>query len=181
MPHLVVARNAISFLVFITLLVQLVLFYWHLSIPASTAPSDLEHVQTVHWNAASRKTNEELKTTPKPLTKLQTFHDLKIKNIPPAMRKNYHLVVSQNVTNLGNNSNNLQKKWNTVDDVKIKKTPSTHEKEDTRPDMFVLHVGPPKTASTTLQHFLDLYQPLLAQDNYTYFGPSRSPIRTGLS
>ena len=67
-----------------------------------------------------------------------------------------------------------------IDDVKIKIAPSIHEKENTRP-LFVLHVGPPKTASTTLQHFLDLYQPLLAQDNYTFFGPTLSPIGTGLS
>jgi hypothetical protein len=168
MPRLVVARKAISCLVFITLLVQLVLFYWHLSIPT----------QTGHWDAALRKTNEELSTIPKQSTKLlETYNDMQIQNIknPPAMRGNSRLAVSQNVTNLGNNNNsNLQKE--------IKKAPSImiHDKEDTRP-MFVLHVGPPKTASTTLQHFLDLYQPLLAQDNYTFFGPTRSPIRTGLS
>jgi hypothetical protein len=186
MLHLVVVRKAILFLVFLTLLVQLVLFYWHLSIPTIAAPSDLELVETGHWNPTLRKTNEKLGTTPKPSTKLETYYnnDLQIKNNPPSMHGNSRRVVSQNVTNLGYNSN-LEKKWHTmIDDVtvKVKKAPSMiHEKEDSTRPLFVLHVGPPKTASTTLQHFLDLYQPLLSQDNYTFFGPARSPIRTGLS
>jgi len=47
-----------------------------------------------------------------------------------------------------------------------KQTPVNNKKPT-----FVIHVGPPKTATTTLQQSLVLeYSPFLKQDNYTYLG-----------
>jgi hypothetical protein len=46
-------------------------------------------------------------------------------------------------------------------------TPLTH----TRP-LLILHVGPPKTGTTSLQHSLNLFQSELLQDGYYYMGNS---------
>ena len=39
--------------------------------------------------------------------------------------------------------------------------------------MFVLHVGPPKTGTTSLQHALSAYQQILLQDSYHYLGDAK--------
>ena len=39
--------------------------------------------------------------------------------------------------------------------------------------LFVLHVGPPKTGTTSLQHVLSAYQNILLEDSYHYLGDAK--------
>lgn len=42
--------------------------------------------------------------------------------------------------------------------------------------LFVLHVGPAKTATTSLQYMLNQYEPLLLEDNYVYVGANSTSL-----
>jgi hypothetical protein len=48
--------------------------------------------------------------------------------------------------------------------------PSKNATIDPHRPLLILHVGPPKTATTTLQNFLSHYRTLLRQDNYDFVG-----------
>lgn len=53
-------------------------------------------------------------------------------------------------------------------DLLIPDAPVTVQK----PPLLVVHVGPPKTGTTSLQHMISMYEPHLLEDNYFYSGNS---------
>lgn len=58
----------------------------------------------------------------------------------------------------------------------LRRTPHQYHKDVSKKPLLIIHVGPPKTGTTSLQSALWKYRPFLEQDNYLFLGKSEDYV-----